>query len=105
MMRHGAVSNTIATVQVGTAQIERSTRCGGDPRLLFFLNRHCCAENLNAMAVDRVGAPRWIFGAGSRGNRELGHGARPVPWMLGRGAEHRGRLGGAGGKGTLGPRS
>ena len=36
--------------------------------------------------------------------RELGgNGAALVPWMPGRGAEHRGRLGGAGGKGMLGP--
>jgi hypothetical protein len=32
-MRHGAVSNTIATAWVGTAQ--RSMRCRGDPGLLF----------------------------------------------------------------------
>lgn len=37
-------------------------------------------------------------------DRELGdNGATPVPWTPGRGAEHRGRLGGARGKGTLGP--
>jgi hypothetical protein len=36
---------------------------------------------------------------------ELGHGARLVPWMPGRGTKHRRRLGGTGGKGTLGPGS
>jgi hypothetical protein len=37
-------------------------------------------------------------------DRELGgNGATPVPWMPRRGAEHRGRPGGAGGKGMLGP--
>jgi hypothetical protein len=37
-------------------------------------------------------------------DRELGgNGATQVPWTPGRGAEHRGRLGGVGEKGTLGP--
>jgi hypothetical protein len=63
-------------------------------------------RNLPTQGAGLEMGPCWIFfGAVSRGNRELGHGARPVPWMQGRGAEHRGRLGGAGGKGMLGPRS
>jgi hypothetical protein len=36
MTRHGAVSNTNATTWVGTAQIERSTWCGGDLGLLLW---------------------------------------------------------------------
>jgi hypothetical protein len=35
---HGAASNTNATAWVRTVQIERSTRCGGDPGCYFFLN-------------------------------------------------------------------
>jgi hypothetical protein len=42
--------NTNTTMWVGTAQIERNTRCGGDPGLLFCGGRE---EVVAAASMDR----------------------------------------------------
>jgi hypothetical protein len=75
--RHGAVSNTNATAWVGTAQIERSTRCGGDPGLLF-LDWHRCERTWTPWLLSEQGLLAVALGkrrkgaSSSRGGRPAG---------------------------------
>jgi hypothetical protein len=87
-----AVSNTIATARVGTAQVERSTRCGGDRGCCFVEEKRRLvllhkgkkeggrAELLLGHGRERALGEGWSSGAAQEGAPSIGNFRRPSCW-------------------------
>jgi hypothetical protein len=87
-----AVSNTIATARVGTAQVERSTRCGGDRGCCFVEEKRRLvllhkgkkeggrAELLLGHGREGALGEGWSSGAAQEGAPSIGNFRRPSCW-------------------------